>query len=96
MCKWVWKFYSIVSLQANRDETQTVDPSAARADVQALIAAGKSTLLYLGIECYVRWHTMSADMYMFKSILQNMYHHIHLHKFPFILLDFLWYEILGM
>jgi hypothetical protein len=51
MCKWVWKFYSIISLQANRDETQTVDPSAARADVQALIAAGKLTLLYLGIEC---------------------------------------------
>jgi hypothetical protein len=51
VCKWVWKFYSTVSLQANRDETQTADPSAARADAQALIAAGKSTLLYLGIEC---------------------------------------------
>jgi hypothetical protein len=36
---------NILSLQGNRDENQTVDPSAARADALALISAGWSSFL---------------------------------------------------
>jgi hypothetical protein len=56
--------FDILYLQGNRDETQTVDPSAARADAQTLIAAGESS--FLDITC---WEILSLQSLAYIPVI---------------------------